>query len=125
VVLGAFGAIAALLAALGLYGLMSYLVSQRTREIGIRMALGARARDVGLVVVRRALALTLLGLGLGLAGAAAVGRALGSFLVGVSPTDPAVLLSVAGLFAAVSLLASWVPARRAASVDPMRALRWE
>jgi predicted permease len=124
-VLGAFGIIAALLAALGLYGVMAYAVSQRTPEIGIRVALGASARDVRLLVVRRALALTVTGLGLGLLGAAAAARALTSFLVGVSPTSPAVLLSVAGMFTAVALLASWVPAQRAASVDPVRALRFD
>lgn len=124
-VLGAFGAVAALLAAFGLFGVMSYVVSQRTREIGIRIALGARARDVRLLVVRRALALTLAGLALGLAGAAAAARVLGAFLVGVSPTEPAILLGVAALFAAVAMTASWLPAQRAASVDPMRALRTE
>jgi predicted permease len=124
-VLGVFGAIAAGLAALGLYGVMSYLVSQRTAEIGIRVALGARPRDVRRLVVRRALGLTLTGLGLGLAGAAAVTRLLATFLVDVSPTDPRTLLSVAGLFTAVALLASWLPARRAAALDPMRALRTE
>lgn len=124
-VLGTFGAVAALLAAFGLFGLMSYMVSQRTREIGIRVALGARARDVRMMVVRRALALTLTGLVLGLTGAAAAAQVLRTFLVGVRPTDPVILLSVGVLFAAVALLASWLPARRAAAVDPMRALRWE
>jgi predicted permease len=124
-VLGVFGAVAALLAAFGLYGVMSYVVSQRTAEIGIRMALGARSRDVRMLVVRRALALTLTGLVLGLAGALAATRVLASFLVDVSPTDPATLMSVALLFTSVALLASWLPARRAASVDPIRALRSE
>jgi predicted permease len=125
VVLGLFGVVAASLAALGLYGVMSYVVSQRTAEIGIRMALGARPRDVRTLVVRRALALTLTGLGVGLAGALAATRVLASFLVEVSPTDPATLATVALLFTSVALLASWLPARRAASVDPMRALRSE
>jgi predicted permease len=124
-VLGAFGVVAALLAAFGLFGVMSYLVSQRTREIGIRVALGARALDVRIMVVRRALALTLAGLALGLAGAVTAARVLQAFLVDVRPTDPVVLLSAAGLFTAVALLASWLPAQRAASVDPMRALRSE
>ncbi len=124
-VLGVFGAVAALLAAFGLYGVVSYVVSRRTAEIGIRMALGARAHDVRMLVVRRALALTLTGLGVGLAGALAATRALAAFLVDVSPTDPATLASVATLFTAVALLASWLPARRAAAVDPMRALRSE
>jgi predicted permease len=124
-VLGVFGLVAALLATFGLYGVMSYVVSQRTAEIGIRMALGARAHDVRMLVVRRARALTLAGLALGLLGAAAVTRLLAAFLVNVSPTDPVTLLSVVGLFAAVAVLASWYPARRAAAVDPMRALRGE
>jgi predicted permease len=125
VVLGSFGAITALLAALGLYGVMSYVVSQRTREIGIRVALGARARDVRLLVLRRALAVTLAGVGIGLAGAAATARLLAAFLVNLSPSDPATLLAATALFTAVALVASWVPARRAAAVDPVRALRWE
>jgi len=124
-VLGAFGLLAALLAAFGLYGVMSYVVSQRTAEIGIRMALGARSHDVRMLVVRRALALTMTGLGLGLAGAAAATRLLSGFLVDVSPTDPATLASVLVLFTTVALLASWLPARRAAAVDPMRTLRSE
>ncbi|HJR50057.1 MAG TPA: ADOP family duplicated permease, partial [Gemmatimonadales bacterium] len=124
-VLTSFGAITTLLAALGLYGVMSYVVSQRTREIGIRVALGARGRDVRLLVLRRALAVTLTGLALGLAGALATARLLGSFLVNVSPSDPITLLSVTAFFTAIALLASWLPARRAAAVDPVRALRWE
>jgi ABC-type antimicrobial peptide transport system permease subunit len=124
-VLGVFGVVAAMLAALGLYGVMSYVVSRRTAEIGIRMALGASARSVRMLVVRRALALTATGLALGLAGALAATRVLGAFLVDVSPTDPATLVAVAFLFTAVALLASWLPARRAAAVDPMRALRSE
>jgi ABC-type antimicrobial peptide transport system permease subunit len=125
VVLGAFGVTAALLAAFGLYGVMSYVVSQRSAEIGIRVALGARSRDVRMLVVRRALGLTLAGLVLGLAGALAATRVLAGFLVDVSPTDPTTLVAVAALFTGVALLASWLPARRAASVDPMRALRTE
>jgi predicted permease len=124
-VLTSFGAITALLAALGLYGVMTYVVSQRTREIGIRVALGARGRDVRLLVLRRALAVTLTGLALGLAGALATARLLGTFLVNVSPSDPTTLLTVTAFFTAVAVLASWLPARRAAAVDPVRALRWE
>jgi predicted permease len=124
-VLGVFGLVAALLAAFGLYGVMSYVVSQRTAEIGIRMALGARSRDVRMLVVRRALALTVAGLGIGLISAAAATRLLGAFLVDVSPTDPTTLATVAALFAVVAVLASWLPASRAAAVDPMRALRTE
>jgi predicted permease len=124
-VLGAFGLVAATLAAFGLYGVMSYVVSQRTAEIGIRMALGARSRDVRMLVVRRALGLTVAGLGLGLIGAMAATRLLSAFLVDVSPTDPVTLASVVLLFTAVALLASWLPARRAAGVDPMLSLRSE
>jgi predicted permease len=124
-VLGAFGVVAAILAAFGLYGVMSYVVSQRTAEIGIRMALGARSGDVRMLVVRRALGLTVAGVLLGLAGTAAATRLLAAFLVGVSPTDPMTIVSVVLLFTAVALLASWLPARRAAGVDPMRALRSE
>jgi putative ABC transport system permease protein len=124
-VLASFGAITAMLAALGLYGVMSYVVSQRTREIGIRVALGARTRDVRILVLRRALAVTLAGLALGLACAVAAARLLAAFLVNVSPSDPATLLWVTGLFTVVALLASWLPAQRAAAVDPVRALRWE
>jgi len=124
-VLASFGTITAMLAALGLYGVMSYVVSQRTREIGIRVALGARTRDVRILVLRRALAVTLAGLALGLACAVAAARLLAAFLVDVSPSDPATLLWVTGLFTIVALLASWLPAQRAAAVDPVRALRWE
>ena len=114
-VLGIFGLVAALLAAFGLYGVMSYVVSQRTAEIGIRMALGARAKDVRMLVVRRALALTGVGVGLGLAGAVAATRLLATFLVNVSPTDPVTFLSVIALFTGVAVVASWLPARRAAA----------
>jgi predicted permease len=124
-VLGIFGAIAALLAAFGLYSVMSYVVSQRTREIGIRVALGARTRDVRLLVVRRALALALAGIGLGLGGATVSASVLGAFLVDVSPWDPVTLVSVVGLFTGVALLASWLPAARAATVDPVVTLRYE
>jgi ABC-type antimicrobial peptide transport system permease subunit len=104
---------------------MSYIVSQRTREIGIRVALGARGRDVRMLVLRRALGVTVSGLAIGLVGAALTARLLGTFLVNVSPSDPVTLLSVTGLFTAVALLASWLPARRAAAVDPVLALRSE
>jgi macrolide transport system ATP-binding/permease protein len=124
-ILGMFGAVAAVLAAFGLYGVMSYLVSRRTAEIGIRMALGARAHDVRILVVRRALALTFTGLAIGLAGAVAASGFLASFLVEVSPTDPVTLVTVLVMFTSVALLASWVPAARASRVDPMRALRSE
>ena len=124
-VLGIFGGVAAVLAAFGLYGVMSYLVGQRTAEIGLRMALGARAGDVRRLVMRRALGLTFTGVGLGLLGAVGATRMLGAFLVDVSATDPATLAAVVALFTVVATLASWLPARRAAAVDPMQALRSE
>ncbi len=124
-VLGIFGLVAAALAAFGLYGVMSYVVTQRTTEIGIRMALGARAGDVRRLVMRRALSLTFAGVALGLIGTIVATRALASFLVDVSPTDPATLAAVVALFTTVAAVASWLPARRAAAVDPMRALRSE
>ncbi len=125
IVLGAFGAIGAALAALGLYGVMSYLVSQRTAEIGIRMALGASGADVRRMVVGRGLALAALGLGLGLGGALFAGRVIETFLLGVSPRDPLILGALLVLFSSVALAASWLPAVRAARLDPMRALRSE
>ncbi len=124
-VLGIFGLVAAALAAFGLYGVMSYVVTQRTAEIGIRMALGARSGDVRRLVMRRALSLTFVGVALGLLGAIVATRALAAFLVDVSPTDPATLAAVVALFTTAAAMASWLPARRAAAVDPMRALRSE
>ncbi|HEU4585574.1 MAG TPA: ABC transporter permease [Gemmatimonadaceae bacterium] len=116
--LGVFALSALLLAAIGIYGLMSYAVAQRTREMGIRMALGARPRDVLSLVVRQGMTLALLGIALGIIGALAVTRLLASMLYGVAPTDPATFTGVAALLAAVALLACWLPARRAARVDP-------
>jgi predicted permease len=125
IVLGAFGAIGATLAALGLYAVMSYLVSQRTAEIGIRMALGASGSDVRRMVVRRGMALAGFGLGLGLGAALLAGRLIQAFLLGVSPRNPLILAGLLILFSSVALAASWLPAARAARLDPMRALRAE
>jgi putative ABC transport system permease protein len=120
-----FAGIAMTLAALGLYGLMTYAVSERTREIGIRMALGAEANRILRLVVGQGLMVVTVGVGIGLAGAAALTRMLTGLLFGVSTTDPAVFAIIAFLLAAVALLACWLPARRAARVDPMEALKCE
>ncbi len=123
--LAAFSTIALLLAAIGIYGMLAYSVTERTREIGIRMALGAVKSDVVGMVLRHTLALAGVGIVFGLAGALAVSRALAKFLYNVSPTDAATLLGVTFVLAAVALIAAWIPARRAAGVDPAVALRYE
>jgi putative ABC transport system permease protein len=123
--LALFGGVAMLLALIGVYGVMSYTVTQRVPEIGIRMALGARPIDVTRMVVGQGLLLALIGVVVGLAGAVAVGRLLGSLLFGVSPTDPMILAITSGLLLGIAALASYLPARRAARVDPMIALRSE
>jgi ABC-type antimicrobial peptide transport system permease subunit len=123
--LGAFAALAVGLAALGIYGVISYSVSQRTREIGIRMALGAQARQVRRMVLGQGLRLSVFGLALGVVAALGLTRVLASQLYGVSSTDPATFLVLSLLVLAVSALASLVPARRATRIDPMIALRQE
>ena len=124
-VLGIFATLALILSAVGIYGVMSYAVSGRTREIGIRMALGANRRNVLSLVMRDAIGLTIIGLVLGLAGAFAATRVLASQLYGVEATDATTFAVVALLLAAVALAASYIPARRATKVDPMIALRYE
>jgi putative ABC transport system permease protein len=109
----------------GLYSVIRYAVSQRTREMGIRAALGAQARDISGLVVREGMILAAAGLGLGLLAAVGITRFLESLLLGVSATDPAVFVGVTVLLAAVCAAACWLPARQAASVDPMVALRSE
>jgi putative ABC transport system permease protein len=123
--LGGFAAAALLLAAIGVYGVIAFGVTQRTREIGVRIALGAQRRDVVRLVMQRATRLIGTGLAIGIAAALALGRVVAGLLYSVTPTDPATLLAVAFFLAAVAMFATYLPARRATLVDPMVALRAE
>ena len=123
--MGIFAALALFLAAMGIYGLMAYAVSQRTQELGLRIALGAQPRDIALLTIRPGIMLTFLGLAIGLAGAAILTRWMASLLFGVSPTDVLTFVGVPVILGAVALAACYVPTRRAMKVDPIVALRYE
>ena len=125
VLIGAFGVIAVVLAGVGLYGVLSTLVRQRTAEIGVRMALGAQTRSIFELVIGQGLKLSGIGIGVGLIAAWSLTRLMRSMLVGVAPTDVATYVAVAGLFLVIAVVACWLPARRAAALDPATALRDE
>jgi hypothetical protein len=123
--LGIASTVALALGAVGIYGVISYVVSLRTREIAVRLALGAQPADVRRMVSRQAIAVAAIGIGVGIVGAVGTTRALGALLFGVSPTDAVTLVSAAVLLLGVAVVASWLPAQRAAGVDPAQALRAE
>jgi len=123
VLLGVFAMLALLLASIGIYGVLSYMVGQRTREIGVRMALGAQRLDVLRMVLRDGARMTVIGIIIGIAAAIALTRLMSGMLFGVKPFDPATFVSVSVLLSLVALFACYMPARKAMKVDPMEALR--
>ena len=125
VLLGIAAGVALFLGAVGLFGVVSYVVSQRTREIGVRVALGAARADIGRMVFRQSATVALVGVAVGLAGALALTRLMGTILFGISAMDPVTFLGAPLLLVGVAALATWLPARRAARVDPIEALRME
>jgi putative ABC transport system permease protein len=125
VLISAFAVLALILGCIGIYAAMAYAVTQRTQEIGVRMALGARREDVLRIILGSGLRITLLGVAIGLAGTLAVSRLLSSLLFQVSAMNPLIFSSALALLTMVAMLAAFIPAHRAASVDPMRALRAE
>ncbi len=124
-ILGVFGFVALILATSGMYGVMVHTVAQRTREVGIRLALGAQTSDVIRLIVRQGMKLVLIGLMIGVAGALALSRVMTSLLYGTKATDPLTFLAVSLLLAIVALLACYLPARRATRIEPLEALRYE
>ena len=125
VLLGIFAGLALILAVVGIYGILAYIVTQQTHEIGIRMAMGAQRRDMLLFILRRGVRLTLIGVAIGLPAAWVVTRVMSSLLYGVSPRDPLTFIGMTLLLVTTALLASYIPARRATKVDPMVPLRYE
>ena len=123
--LGIFAGLATLLAAVGIFGVMNYSVQLRTREIGLRMALGAQPGRVLMLVLRQGLLLTLIGIGVGLAGALALSRVMSGLLYGVGATDPVTFAAIVVVLGVVALIACYIPARRATRVDPLIALKYE
>jgi putative ABC transport system permease protein len=123
--LGLFASVAVILASLGIYGVTAYFVSERTHEIGIRLALGAEHKEIIWSVLRRSLATVMVGIGLGIVAASWLTKFISSLLYGVSPTDPRIFCLVAAILAGVAALASYIPARRASRVDPVVSLRHE
>jgi putative ABC transport system permease protein len=123
--LGIFATLALVLASVGIYGVMSYSVTQRTHEIGIRVALGASSRDVVSLVVRQGLVLAVAGVGIGIGAAVGLTRVMEGLLFGVSATDPMTYIVISAVLGMVAVMASLIPARRASKVDPMIALRYE